>query len=341
MGQKYSAKEIAAMIQGQISGDPDKNISIFSKIEEAESESICFFANEKYSEYLANTKAGILLVGLDFRHSVPKSTTLIHCQNPYEAAAKLLEFYEKKIKSSGIEVGAHIHSSAKIGVEVYIANMVYISENVDIGDGSKVFPHSFIGKDVKIGKNVVIHAGVKVYDECVIGDHCIIHSGVVIGSDGFGFAPTADGSYSKIPQIGNVILENHVEVGANTVIDRATMGSTTIRSGTKLDNLIQIAHNVIIGKNTVIAAQTGISGSTKIGDQVMIGGQVGIVGHIQIGDKSRINAQSGVSKNLDPNSTVTGSPAWEYTPMLKAQAVFKRLPDILERLIRLEKKIGD
>ncbi len=334
---QYKAKEIAGLIAGRVAGNEDATISKFDKIEEATAESICFFANEKYAEYLANTKASIILVSNDFSHNVPESTTLIHCSNPYEAAAKLLEFYQKKITNQGIEEGAHISKSAVIDHDVFIANFAYVSDNASIGSGTKIFPHVFIGKNVKIGKNVIIHSGVKIYEDCIIGDHCILHSGVVIGSDGFGFAPTADGSYNKIPQIGNVILEESIEVGANTVIDRATMGSTKIMSGTKLDNLIQIAHNVVIGRNTVIAAQTGISGSAKIGNQVMIGGQAGIVGHIHIGDRSRINAKSGVSKSLKEDSTVTGTPAWEYTPMLKAQALIKRLPEILERIIQLEK----
>jgi UDP-3-O-[3-hydroxymyristoyl] glucosamine N-acyltransferase len=334
---QYKAKEIAGLIAGRVAGNEDATISKFDKIEEATAESICFFANEKYAEYLVNTKASIILVSNDFSHNVPESTTLIHCSNPYEAAAKLLEFYQTKITNQGIEEGAHVSKSAAIDSDVFIANFAYISENVSIGSGTKIFPHVFIGKNVKIGKNIIIHSGVKIYEDCIIGDHCILHSGVVIGSDGFGFAPSADGSYNKIPQIGNVILEENIEVGANTVIDRATMGSTKIMSGTKLDNLIQIAHNVVIGRNTVIAAQTGISGSTKIGNQVMIGGQAGIVGHIHIGDRSRINAKSGVSKSLKEDSTVTGTPAWEYTPMLKAQALIKRLPEILERIIQLEK----
>ena len=334
---QYKAKEIAGLIAGRVAGNEDATVTKFDKIEEATAESICFFANEKYAEYLANTKASIILVSNDFSHNVPESTTLIHCTNPYEAAAKLLEFYQKKITSQGIEEGAHIGKSAVISQDVFIANFAYVSDNATIGSGTKIFPHVFIGKNVNIGKNVIIHAGVKIYEDCIIGDHCILHSGVVIGSDGFGFAPTADGSYNKIPQIGNVILEDKIEIGANTVIDRATMGSTKIMSGTKLDNLIQIAHNVVIGRNTVIAAQTGISGSTKIGNQVMIGGQAGIVGHIHIGDRSRINAKSGVSKSLKEGSAVTGTPAWEYTPMLKAQALIKRLPEILERIIQLEK----
>jgi UDP-3-O-[3-hydroxymyristoyl] glucosamine N-acyltransferase len=334
----FKAKDIAQLIGGRVVGNENAEVNTFSKIEEATENSLCFFANEKYAPYLEKTKASVILVSNEFNYAVPSTTTLIHCSSPYEATAKLLEYYQTKINQTGIEPQSIVHTSAKIGTNVYIGSFAYLSENVSLGEKSKIFPHVYVGKNVTIGKNVILHSGVKVYEGCVIGDNCILHSGVVIGSDGFGFAPTADGSFSKIPQVGNVILEENVEIGANTVVDRATMGSTLIQSGAKLDNLIQIAHNVVIGKNTVIAAQTGISGSTKIGNQVMIGGQVGIVGHIHIGDKSKINAQSGVSKSLDEGSAVTGSPAWDYTKMLKAQALLKKLPELFERVVRLEKK---
>jgi len=334
----FKAKEIAQLIGGIIVGNENAEVSTFSKIEEATEKSLCFFANEKYASYLEQTKAAIILVSLDFNYSVPHTATLIRCASPYEAAAKLLEFYQTKISQTGIEAQAYVHETATLGENVYVAGFAYLSEKVKIGEGSKLFPHVFLGKNVLIGKNVILYSGVKVYDGCEIGDHCILHSGVVIGSDGFGFVPTADGRYSKIPQVGNVLLEENVEIGANTIIDRATMGSTVIKSGAKLDNLIQIGHNVVIGKNTVIAAQTGISGSTKIGDQVMIGGQVGIAGHILIGDHTRINAQSGVSKSLENGAAVTGSPAWDYTKMLKAQVLFKKLPELFERVLKLEKK---
>lgn len=333
----FKAKDIAQLIEGVVDGDENKEVSRFSKIEEAEHTCLCFFANEKYASYLATTNAAILLVSVDFQHKVPKETTLIRCANPYEATAKLLEYYQTKMNQSGIEEHSVIHKTATLGQQVYIASFAYVSESTKIGNHTKIFPHVFIGKNVEIGENVIIHSGVKIYEGCKIGNHCILHSGVVIGSDGFGFAPTADGKFSKIPQVGNVILEDHVEIGANTVIDRATMGSTVIKAGAKLDNLIQIAHNVVIGKNTVIAAQAGISGSTKVGDNVMIGGQAGVVGHIQIGNKSKINAQSGVSKSLEDGAAVTGSPAWDYTKMLKSQALLKKLPELFERVLKLEK----
>jgi UDP-3-O-[3-hydroxymyristoyl] glucosamine N-acyltransferase len=334
----FKAKDIAQLVGGRVVGNENAEVNTFSKIEEATEKSLCFFANEKYAPYLEKTKASVILVTHEFNYCVPPTTTLIHCTNPYEATAKLLEYYQTKISQTGIEPQSFIHESASLGSQVYIASFSYLSENVKLGDGSKIFPHVFIGKNVTIGKNTILYSGVKIYENCVIGDDCILHSGVVIGSDGFGFAPSADGSYTKIPQIGNVILEDKIEIGANTVVDRATMGSTLIHTGTKLDNLVQIAHNVVIGKNTVIAAQTGISGSTKIGNQVMIGGQAGLAGHIQIGDNARINGQSGVSKSLQQRAVVMGSPAWDYTKMLRAQVLIKRLPEILERVMKLEKK---
>lgn len=335
---KFSADQIAQLIQGKIIGDATKEVSTFSKIEEASSESICFFANEKYAHYLANTEAAIILVSQDFNHKVPVSTTLIQCENPYEAAANLLQYYQSKISNQGIEDQAHVSTQAKLGAEVYVASFAYISDNVEVGAQTKIFPHVFIGKNVKIGANCILYSGVKIYENCIIGNDCILHSGAVIGSDGFGFAPDANGNFTKIPQVGNVVLEDAVEIGANTVIDRATMGSTLIKQGTKLDNLIQIAHNVVIGRNTVIAAQTGIAGSTKVGDYVMIGGQASIIGHIDIADKVRINAKTGVSKSLKSGESVSGYPVMPNSDFLKSQALFKRLPELFERLMKLEKK---
>jgi UDP-3-O-[3-hydroxymyristoyl] glucosamine N-acyltransferase len=335
---KFSAKEIAQLINGTVVGDESKSVSTFSKIEEATEESICFFANEKYAQFIPETKAAIILVNCDFAHYVPNTTTLIQCENPYEAAAQLLKYYETKISNQGIETNAQVSTKANIGSNVYIAGFAYISDYVNVGDETKIFPHVFIGKNAKIGKNVILYSGVKIYEGCVIGDNCILHSGAVIGSDGFGFAPDAQGNFTKIPQVGNVVLEDNVEIGANTVIDRATMGSTLIKQGTKLDNLIQIAHNVVIGRNTVIAAQTGIAGSTKVGDYVMIGGQASIIGHIDIANKVRINAKTGVSKSLKEGESVSGYPVMGNSDFLKSQALFKRLPELFERLLRLEKK---
>jgi UDP-3-O-[3-hydroxymyristoyl] glucosamine N-acyltransferase len=335
---KFTAKDISQLIQGTIIGDENQSVSTFSKIEEATAESICFLANEKYAQFLENTQAAIILVSQDFAHAVPTTTTLIKCNNPYEAAAQLLKYYETKISNQGIEPQAYVSTQATIGSAVYVANFAYISDGVNIGENSKIFPHVFIGKNVKIGKNVILYSGVKIYDECIIGNNCILHSGAVIGSDGFGFAPDAQGNFTKIPQVGNVVLEDYVEIGANTVIDRATMGSTLVKQGTKLDNLIQIAHNVVIGRNTVIAAQTGIAGSTKVGDYVMIGGQASIIGHIDIANKVRINAKTGVSKSLKEGESVSGYPVMGNSDFLKSQALFKRLPELFERLMKLEKK---
>jgi UDP-3-O-[3-hydroxymyristoyl] glucosamine N-acyltransferase len=337
---QFRAKDIAQLIGGEIIGNENNVVSRFSKIEEAQADSICFFSNEKYAKYLENTQASILLVSKDFSYKIPETTTLIKVKNAYEATAKLLHFYQSNVHKTGVEEPSYIDKNALIGDEIYLGAFSYISEGAQIGDGAKIYPNVFIGKNVKIGENTIIYSGVNIYHECEIGNNCIIHSGVVIGSDGFGFAPTLDGSFSKIPQVGNVVVEDFVEIGANTVIDRATMGSTRIQKGTKLDNLIQIAHNVSIGQNTVVAAQAGISGSTKIGNQVMIGGQAGIVGHIEIADGSKINAQSGVSKALkEKGSAVTGSPAWDYSKMLKAQALIKKLPELFERILDLEKKV--
>jgi UDP-3-O-[3-hydroxymyristoyl] glucosamine N-acyltransferase len=335
---KFKAHQIAQLIGGTILGENEKEVSTFSKIEEATQESICFFANEKYSTYLEETLAGILLVSNSFSHNVPSHTTLIKCENPYEATAKLLAFYQSAISESGIGKMASVHASAVLGEQIYIADFSFISDGVSIGDHTKIFPHVFLGKNVTIGKRVTIHSGVKIYANCVVGDDCILHAGVVLGSDGFGYAPTEDGSFAKIPHVGNVILGSHVEIGANTVVDKATMGSTKILDGSKLDNLVQVAHNVVIGKNTVIAAQVGISGSTKIGNNVMIGGQAGLAGHIHIGDYSKINAQSGVPKNLEAHASVTGSPSWDYRPMLRAQALLRYLPELFQRVKNLENK---
>ena len=337
---ELKAKDIARLVNGIIEGNPDKVVSNFAKIEEAKSDSISFYSNEKYAKFVEQTEAGVLLVSTGFNLTVSETTTLIKVENPYEATAQLLHYYQSIQHKEGIESPSFVASSAQIGEQVYVGAFAYISDNVKIGNNVKIYPNAFIGKNVEIKDHSVIYSGVKIYQDCKIGAHCIIHSGAVIGSDGFGFAPTLDGSFQKIPQVGNVVLHDFVEIGANTVVDRATMGSTIIHSGVKLDNLIQVAHNVVIGKNTVIAAQAGISGSTKIGEQVMIGGQAGIVGHIEIAKGARINAQSGVSKSIKTeNAAVTGSPASEYQSMLKAQVLIKKLPLIWEKLLNLESKL--
>ncbi len=339
---QFSAAQIAMLINGKIEGNPEVSVSSFGKIEEAQAGQLAFLANPKYEEYLYSTSASIIIINesQELKQSIP--ATLIRVKDAYTAFATLLSAYQQMATQqlSGIEDPVYISKTAKIGEKVYLGAFAYLGNNVVVGNNVKIFPQVFLGDNVTIGDNTVIHAGVRIYHDCRIGKNVIIHSGTVVGSDGFGFAPQADGSFQKVPQIGNVIVEDGVEIGANATIDRATMGSTLIKAGAKLDNLIQVAHNVEVGHNTVIAAQAGVSGSTKIGNNVQIGGQAGIVGHIQIADGSRINAQSGVSKSIKtPNSAVTGSPAFDYTSALRSQAVSRNLPDLEKRIKELEKLV--
>jgi len=335
----FTAAQIAYIIQGKIEGDPDAVVGSFGKIEEAVAGQLAFLANPKYEEHLYSTAASIIIVNeaQELKQSV--GATLIRVPDAYTAFASLLTKYQEIASSqlTGIQEPAHISGTAKLGNEVFIGAFAYLGENVVIGNNVKVHPQVYIGNNVRIGDHSILHPGVKIYHDCVIGRQVTIHAGTVIGSDGFGFAPQADGSFKKVPQIGNVVIEDQVEIGANATIDRATIGSTIVRAGAKLDNLIQIAHNVEIGHNTVIAAQAGVSGSTKIGSHVMIGGQAGIVGHIQIADGSKINAQSGVSKSMKtPGGAVTGTPAFDYTSALRSQAVSRNLPEMEKRLKELE-----
>ncbi|RYY40225.1 MAG: UDP-3-O-(3-hydroxymyristoyl)glucosamine N-acyltransferase [Chitinophagaceae bacterium] len=337
---QFTAAQIAQLLNGKIEGNADAAVSSFGKIEEAVDGQLTFLANPKYEEFLYSTGASIAIIneGYDLRQAV--KPTLIRVADAYSAFAQLLSKYQEMAtqQMKGIQQPSFIAESARIGQDVFVGAFSYIGENVKLGNNTKVFPGTFIGDNVTIGDNCILHPGVKIYHDCVLGQGVTIHAGTIIGGDGFGFAPQADGSFKKVPQIGNVIVEDNVEIGANTTIDRATMGSTIIRAGAKLDNLIQIAHNVEIGHSTVIAAQAGVSGSTKIGANVMIGGQAGLVGHIQIADGSRINAQSGVSKTLkEPFSSVTGSPAADYTSALRSQAVFRNLPELEKRIYELEK----
>ncbi len=340
---QFTAEQIAALIQGKIEGNSQTIISEVAKIEEAKQGSLSFVANIKYEPFLYTTQASVIIVNDSIQLQQPVSATLIKVKDAYAAFATLLEKYNEIISpksKKGIEQPSYISESAKIGKDVYIGAFAYIGDNAVIGDNTQIFPNTYIGNNASIGSNTTINAGVKIYHQCKVGNGVIIHSGVVIGSDGFGFAPQQDGSYKKIPQLGNVIIEDNVEIGANTTIDRATMGSTVIKKGVKLDNLIQIAHNVTIGENTVIAAQAGISGSTKIGENCIVGGQAGIVGHITLAKGSKVNAQSGVSKSIkEENKAVTGSPAFDYNSALRSQAVIKNLPEILKRLEALEKLI--
>ncbi|MBX2888555.1 MAG: UDP-3-O-(3-hydroxymyristoyl)glucosamine N-acyltransferase [Ferruginibacter sp.] len=339
---EFTAGQIAALIQGKIEGDAAISVSSFGKIEEALNGQLAFLANPKYEDYLYSTNASIVLLNdsLELKHQV--KATLIRVKDPYSAFATLLDQYEKLQTQQlmGIEQPSFVHESVKMGNQVYIGAFTYIDQNTTIGNNVKIFPNCYLGPNVEIGNNSIILPGVKIYNNCKVGRDVKIHAGVVIGSDGFGFAPQTNGTFIKVPQIGNVVIEDNVEIGANATIDRATMGSTLIKSGAKIDNLVQIAHNVEIGSNTVIAAQAGVSGSTKIGNNVMIGGQAGIVGHIQIADGSKINAQSGVSKSIRlPNTAVTGSPAFEYSSALRSQAVNRNLPEMEKRLSELEQII--
>ena len=336
---QFTAAQIAQIVTGVVVGNPEIAVSAFGKIEEATAGQLAFLANPKYEDHLYTTGADIIIVNETQVLKEPVKATLIKVADAYSAFALLLRQYQRIIADQmvGIQEPCYIHATAKKGDNIFIGAFAYIGENVIIGDNAKIYPHAYIGNNAIIGEGAVIHPGVKIYHDCVIGKKAIIHAGAVIGSDGFGFAPQADGSYKKVPQMGNVILEDRVEVGSNTTIDRATIGSTVIKEGAKLDNLLQIAHNVEIGCNTVVAALTGISGSTKIGNNVMIGGQAGIVGHIQIADGTKINAKSGVSKSiLVPNTAVTGTPASDYTSNLRTQALVRKLPELELRVRELE-----
>lgn len=341
---QFTAGQIAQIINGKVEGNEDTAVSNFGKIEEATEGQLAFLANPKYEDFLYSTKASIIIINKTLELKQPLSATLIRVQDPYSSFATLLDRYQqiKTQQLTGIQQPVYMDATVKTGENVFIGAFVFLGENVIIGNGVKIFPNSYLGNNVIVGEDTIIHPGVKIYHNCVIGKNVKIHAGAVIGSDGFGFAPQSDGTFQKVPQIGNVIIEDDVEIGANATIDRATLGSTLIKAGAKLDNLIQVAHNVEVGNNTVIAAQAGVSGSTKIGNNVMIGGQAGIVGHIIIADGSKINAQSGVSKSIkSPNTAVTGSPAFEYTSALRSQAVNRNLPELEKRLSELENIIKE
>ena len=338
---KFSALQIAAMLDGVVEGNNEITVSALSKIEEGKPGTLTFLANPKYASFIYSTNASIAIVSKDFvaEHVLPSTLTLIRVDDAYASFAKLLEAYNNLRKPSAeIHPSAFIDPTASLGKNVFIGPFVVISKGAVIGEDCAIYASSVIGEGSKIGANTTIHAGVKIYHDCVIGANCTLHAGVVIGADGFGFAPNAENNYNKVPQIGNVIIEDHVEIGANSTIDRATLGSTIIRKGVKIDNLIQIAHNVEIGENTVIAAQTGIAGSTKIGKNCMIGGQVGIVGHINIADGTKIAAQSGIGQEIkDENSIVQGSPAFAIMDYKKSYVGFRKLPELMKRIEDLEK----
>lgn len=338
---KVTAKQLSELLNGTIEGDPEVSVIGPSKIEEGKPGTISFLSNKKYEAYANATQSSILLVSNEFAPKSKINATLIRVADVYVAVAKLLEHFGAVEPSfKGRDEQAFVDREASLEADVTIGKFSIVSKNARIGEGSIIYPQVFVDEKVKIGKGCILYPGVKIYKECEIGDYCILHANVVIGSDGFGFAPQEDGSYKKIPQIGNVIIEDRVEIGANTVIDRATMGSTIIRSGVKLDNLIQIAHNVEIDENTVVAAQTGISGSTKIGKNCMIGGQVGFVGHITIANGTRVQAQSGINKTIkEENTALYGSPAMPYNDFLRAYTVFRKLPELSRQISNLEKEI--
>jgi UDP-3-O-[3-hydroxymyristoyl] glucosamine N-acyltransferase len=339
---EFKASEIAALIGGTIEGDPNIKVSKICRIEEGEPGGLSFLANPKYTSYIYNTQASIIIVSKEFTPESDIKPTLIRVENAYSSFAMILEAYNKnKLNITGISKNSSIAESAKIGKDVYIGDFVSIGNNVKIGDNVKIFANTFIGDNVTIGDECVFYTGVKIYDSNIIGKQCTFHAGVVIGSDGFGFAPQEDNHYKKVSQIGNVVVGNNVEIGANTTIDRATIGSTIIGKGVKLDNLIQIAHNVEIGENTVIAAQTGIAGSTKIGKNCIIAAQVGIVGHNKIGDNVTIGAQSGVPSDVKDNSIILGSPAIDVASCRKAYVHFRNFDKIVKRLEELEKKLDN
>jgi UDP-3-O-[3-hydroxymyristoyl] glucosamine N-acyltransferase len=338
----FTAVQIAALVNGVIEGNAQITVSNVAKIEEAKKGDLAFLANPKYEEYLYNTQASIVLLNKDFALQQSIASTIIRVEDAYAAFAKLLTTYQKMQEQNlvGVQEPVHIANTASVGDNCFIAAFTYISHKATIGNNVKLFAGVYIGDNVVVNDNCILYPGVKIYHGCVLGKNVVIHAGSVIGSDGFGFAPQPDGTFGKIPQIGNVVIEDNVEIGANTTIDRATMGSTLIKKGTKLDNLIQIAHNVEVGSNTVIAAQAGISGSTKIGNGVMMGGQAGIIGHLQIADGTRINAQSGIIKTIkQPNTAVTGTPAFDYTAAIKSQAVARNLPEMEKRIKELEIQI--
>lgn len=335
----FTAGQIAGILEGEVQGNPEIAVHKLAKIEEGETGSLTFLANPKYTSYIYKTKASITIVNKDFIPEQSLSTTLIKVEDAYKSFSKLLEYYNQvKNNKIGIEEPVFRAESAIYGDGLYLGAFSYLGSNVVIGDNVKIYPNVYIGDNVQIGNDVVIFAGAKIYSESVIGNNCTVHSGVIIGADGFGFTPNNEGEFTKVPQTGNVILEDNVDVGAGTTIDRATLGSTILRKGVKLDNQIQIAHNVEIGEHTVIAAQTGIAGSTKIGKHCMIGGQVGIVGHIVIGDHVKIQAQSGIGRNVKDREVLQGSPALNYGDYNKSYVYFKNLPKIMNRIDNLEKK---
>lgn len=338
---EFTAATIAGFLNGEIIGDPDVKVNNIAKIEEGHAGDLSFLANPKYEHYLYTTGSSVVLVNSDFVPSQAISATLIKVKNAYESFASLLRLVDQaKPKKKGIHPTAIIETGAEIGADVYIGAYAVISENCIIGDGSMIYPHVYIGDNTRLGKNCLIYQGAKIYHECLIGNNCTIHAGSVIGADGFGFAPQSDNEFMKIPQIGNVVIEDNVEIGANVAIDRATMGSTIIRKGVKIDNLIQIGHNVEIGENTVMAGQTGIAGSSKVGKNCMLAGQVGIAGHLKIADGTKIGAQAGLNSDIkEENSIIIGTPAMDYKQFMKSYVIFRKLTDLKAKVDLMGKDI--
>lgn len=338
---EFKAQSIADFLGGTVEGDAQAIVTTVAKIEEGKPGSLSFLSNPKYVQYLYKTEASIVIVNQDMELEAAVKTTLIRVPDAYKAFASLLELYQAaKVSKSGIENPSFVDETATIGNDIYIGAFAYIGKNVRIGNHVKIYPHVYIGDNTTIGDDTILFSGVKIYEDTKIGKACILHSGAVVGSDGFGFAPTEDGTYKKIPQIGNVILEDWVEIGANTTIDCATMGSTIIRKGTKIDNLVQIAHNVEVGENTVMAALTGISGSTKIGKNCRFGGQVGVAGHLTIGDHVNLGAMSGVTNNIKSNKTVLLAPAMDIARAAKVAVVYRNLPQLREQVLDLAKQVA-
>jgi UDP-3-O-[3-hydroxymyristoyl] glucosamine N-acyltransferase len=336
----FTASVIAEFLKGTVEGDPGAIVNDVSKIEEGKAGTLSFLANPKYEKYIYNTASTIVIVSEDFNPQKKVPATLIRVPNAYESFAALLRMYEQnKPRKSGISKMASLADSAKLGKDLYVGEYTVVSENVKLGDGVQLYPQVYVGDGVSIGEGSVLHPGVKVYEGCVIGANCVIHAGAIIGGDGFGFAPSQANNYEKVPQLGKVILEDHVEIGANTTVDRSTMGATILRKGVKLDNLIMIGHNVEVGENTVIAAQSGISGSSKLGRNCMLGGQVGLIGHITIANGVKIAAQSGITKDIkEEGSVVQGSPAFEFGPYQRSMAIFRNLPKLLNQVNEMEKR---
>lgn len=341
---EFSAEQIAGILTGDIVGNPETKVNSLSKIEEGKEGTLSFLSNPKYEEYIYSTGASICIVNKSFEpsKSLPESLTLVKVDDAYACFAKLLDFYNQmRQKPAKIEQPSFVAESAQLGEDLYLGAFAYISEGVKLGKNVKIYPNAFVGENVTIGDNTILYSGATIYADCIIGANCIIHSGVIIGADGFGFAPNEAGEYQKVPQIGNVILEDFVEVGSNSTIDRATLGSTIIRRGVKIDNLCQIAHNVEVGKNTAMAAQVGIAGSAKIGERVMIGGQAGIAGHLHIADETKIVAQSGIPSTVKKADTLMGSPGISIDDFKKSYFGFRKLPFILNKIQEFDQKLKE